>query len=99
MQERYLSIRTTDAIFRNIIFKYSKIVMFEFHMQKIEILKLLMSLVCETEKGRTVCKLCLMLMHAFGRVSVEWHKLTMDVLAYRGVLAPNFVEKISLILL
>ena len=43
-------------------------------------------------------KLGLMLMHDFGRISVEWRNLTMNILAYRAVLAPNFVEKVSLIL-
>ena len=38
------------------------------------------------------------LMHVFGRTSVEWRNLTMNILAYRAVLAPNFVEKASLIL-
>ena len=35
----------------------------------------------------------------FGRICVEWRSLTMDILAYRALLAPNFVEKASLILL
>ena len=37
-------------------------------------------------------------MHVFCKISVEWLDLTMDILAYRAVLAPNFVEKASLIL-
>ena len=40
-----------------------------------------------------------MLMHVFGRISVEWRNLTMEILVYRAVLAPNFVEKGSLNLL
>ena len=35
----------------------------------------------------------------FGRHSVEWHNLMMDILAYRALLAPNFIEKASLILI
>ena len=68
-------------------------------MQKVEIIKFLMALVCELEKVRTVCKLCIMLMHVFGRISVEWRNLTMHILAYRALLALNFVEKASLILI
>ena len=41
----------------------------------------------------------IMLMHVFGRFSVEWRNLTMDILAYRALLAPNFIEKASLILI
>ena len=48
---------------------------------------------CELEKVGTVCKLCFMLMHVFGRISVEWRNLAMDISAYRALLAPNFVEK------
>ena len=62
---------------------------------KVGIIKFLMAMVCELEKVRNVCKFCFMLMHVFGRISVEWCNLTMDILA---VLAPNFVEKASLIL-
>ena len=57
-----------------------------------------MTLVFELEKVGTVCKLCFMLMHIFSRISVDWHNLTMDILADRSVLAPNFVVKASLIL-
>ena len=67
-------------------------------MQKIEIIKCLMALVCELEKVGTVCKLYFMLMHVFGRISVEWRNLTMGILAYQALWAPNFVEKGSLIL-
>ena len=68
-------------------------------MQKEEIIKFLMALVCELEKVRTVWKLYFMLMHIFDRISVEWPNLTMDILAYQAVLAPNCVEKGSLIIL
>ena len=37
-------------------------------------------------------------MLVFGRISVEWRNWTMNSLAYRAVLAPNFVESASLIL-
>ena len=57
-----------------------------------------MAMVYELEKVGAVCKLCFMLMRVFGRTSVEWRNLTMDILAYRALLAPNFVEKASLIL-
>ena len=67
-------------------------------MQKEEIIKFLMALVYELEKVQTVCKLCFMLMHSFSKISVEWRNLTFDILAYRAVLAPNFAEKASLIL-
>ena len=40
-----------------------------------------------------------MLMHVFGRIRVEWRNLTMDILACRALMAPNFVEKASLILI
>ena len=59
-------------------------------MQKVEIIKFVMVMVCELEKVGTVCKLCFMLMLVFGRISVEWRNLTMDILAYRALLAPNF---------
>ena len=52
--------------------------------------------VCELEKVGTVCKLCFMLKHVFGRISVEWRSLAMDIVAYRGLWAPNFFEKASL---
>ena len=68
-------------------------------MQKVEKIKFLMTLVCELEKVDTICKLCFMLMHVFGRIHVEWRNLTMDILAYRALLAPNFVLKASLILI
>ena len=68
-------------------------------MQKVEIIKFLMALVCELETVGTVCKLCFMLMHVFGRISVEWRNLTMCILAYRALLAPNFVEKAFIILI
>ena len=55
--------------------------------------------VCELEKVGTVCKLCIMLMRVFGRISVEWRNLTMDILAYRALLSPNFIEKASFILI
>ena len=32
-------------------------------------------------------------MHVFGGISVEGRDLTMNILAFRAVLAPNFVEK------
>ena len=57
-----------------------------------------MALVCILEKVGTVCNLCFILMHVFGRIIVDWRNLTMDILAYRAVLAPNFVEKGFLIL-
>ena len=56
-------------------------------------------MMCELENVGTVCKACFMLMHVFGRIRVEWRNLTMDILAYRALLAPNFVEKASLILI
>ena len=68
-------------------------------MRKVEIIKFLMTMVCELEKVGTVCKLCFMLMRVFGRIRVEWRNLTMDILAYRALLALNFVEKASLILI
>ena len=58
-----------------------------------------MALVCELEKIGTVCKLSFMLMHFIGRISVERRNSTMDILACRALLAPNFVEKASLILI
>ena len=67
-------------------------------MQKVEIIKYRMALVCELEKVGTVCKLCFMLMHVCGKIIVKWRDLTMDILAYRRVMAPNFLEKASLIL-
>ena len=68
-------------------------------MQKVEVIKFLMAMVCELEKVGTVCKLGFMLMRVFGRISVEWRSLTIDILAYRALLTPNFVEKASLILI
>ena len=68
-------------------------------MQKVKIIKFQMAMVCELEKVGTVCNLYFMLMRVFGRISVEWRSLTMDILAYRALLAPNFVEKASLILI
>ena len=68
-------------------------------MQKVEIIKFLMAMVCELEKVETVCKLCFMLMRVFGRISVEWRNLTMDNLTFRALLAVNFVEKASLIII
>ena len=68
-------------------------------MQKGEIIKFLMTMVCELEKVGTVCKLCFMLMPVFGRISVECRNLTVDILAYRARLGPNFVEKAYLILI
>ena len=68
-------------------------------MQKVEIIKFLMTSVCELEKVGTAYKLRFMLMHVFGRISVEWRSLTMNILAYGAVLAPNFVDKTSLILI
>ena len=70
----------------------------KFHMQKVKVIKFLMALVCNMNKVGTVCKSCFMLMHVFGRISVVLHNLTMYILAYRAVLAPNSVEKASLIL-
>ena len=98
MQDHFLSIRTTDAIFRNAILKCSKRENLNVHMQKVEIIKFVMALVCVLEKVGTVCKLYFMLMHVFGRIRVEWRNLTMDILAIRAVLAPNFVERGSLVL-
>ena len=40
-------------------------------MQKVEIIKFLMALMCELEKVEIVCKLYFMLMHVFGRISVD----------------------------
>ena len=40
-----------------------------------------------------------MLMHVFGRISVEWRNLMMDILACRAFLAPNVAERASLILI
>ena len=54
-------------------------------MQKVEIIKFLMAMVCKLEKVDTVCKLSFMLVHVFGRISVEWRNLTMDILAYRAL--------------
>ena len=68
-------------------------------MQKVEIINFLMAMVCELEKVGTVCKLYFMLMRVFGRISVEWRSLTMDILVYRAILAPNFAEKASRILI
>ena len=56
----------------------------KFHMQKGEIIKFLMVLVCALEKVRTACKLCFMLMHVFVRISVKWRNLAFDILAYFG---------------
>ena len=66
-------------------------------MQKVEI-KFLISLVCELQKVGTVCKLDFYVDACFRKISVEWRYLTLKILAYRAVLAPNFVEKASLIL-
>ena len=67
MLDRSLSIRTTDANFRHAILKCSKTELLEFHMQKVEIIKFVMAMVCELEKVGTFCKLYFMLMHGFGR--------------------------------
>ena len=67
-------------------------------MQKGEIKKFLMALVCKSEYFGIVCKLYFIMMHVFGRIGIERRNLTMDILAYRAVLAPNFVEKASVIL-
>ena len=40
-----------------------------------------------------------MLMHVFVRIGVEWRNLTVDILAYRAILALNFVKKAPLILI
>ena len=40
-----------------------------------------------------------MLMRVFGRIGVKWRNLTMNILAYQALFAPNFVEKASLILI
>ena len=63
-------------------------------MQKDELIKFLMALVCELEKVGTASKLCFMLMHVICRISVEWHNLTMEVLVYRAILAPSFFSKV-----
>ena len=95
MQDRSLSIRTTDAIFHNAVLKCSKTVILEISDAKVEIVKFLMALVCGSEKGRAICKLRFMLMHIFGRINVERCNLRMNTLASRAVL--NFVEKASLL--
>ena len=48
-------------------------------MQKVEIIKSLVAMACGLEKVEIVCKLCFMLMHVFGRISVEWRNLMMDI--------------------
>ena len=65
-------------------------------MEKVEVIKFLMVFMYELEKVGTVCKLCCMLIHVFGRIIVEWRNLTMNILAYRAILAPSFVEKLFL---
>ena len=60
-------------------------------MQQVEIIKFLMALVCESEKVGILSKLCFMSIYVFGRISVEWRNLTMNILAYRAVVAPNFI--------
>ena len=73
VQDRSLSIRTTDAIF---VMQFSNVPKLEVHMQ---IIKFLMALVCELEKVGTICKSCFMLLRVFGRITVEWRKLTMNI--------------------
>ena len=51
------------------------------------------------KKVGIVNKLCSMLMHVFVRIGVEWRNLTVDILAYRAILALNFVKKAPLILI
>ena len=99
MRDRSLSIRTTGAIFRNAILKCPKTELLEIPHAKCRNNKVSNGHVCELEKVGTVYKLCLMLMHVFGRISVEWRNLTMDILAYRALLSPYFIEKASLILI
>ena len=67
-------------------------------MQEEEIIKFLMGYVCKLEKIGNVCKLCLMLMHVFGRNSVEWRSMTMGILAYRAVWHRTGFETVSLVL-
>ena len=98
MQERSLNIKTTDAIFCNAILKFFKTVRLEILHAKSRNNKTHKALVCELKKTRSVCKLCFMLMHVFGRISVGWRNLTFDILSYRAVLALNFAEKAPLIL-
>ena len=43
----------------------------KFHMQKVEIIKFLIAMVCELEKVGTVCKLCLILVRVFGGISIQ----------------------------
>ena len=97
MQDRSLSIRTTDAIFHYAVLKYSKTVILEISDAKVEIIKFLMALVSGSEKGRAICKLRFMLMHIFGRIDVERCNLRMNTLAPRAVLSLNFVKKASLL--
>ena len=57
-----------------------------------------MAWVCALEKVSAFCKLCFMLMQVFGRIKIEYCTLTMNILAFRAILALNFVEKACLIL-
>ena len=86
-------IRTTDAIFRNAILKCSKTELLEILHAKSRKYEIFNGNCVRIRESRTVCKLCFMLMHVFGRIGVEWRNLTMDILAYRALLALNFVEK------
>ena len=66
------------------------------HLQKVKIIKFPMALMCALEKVGTICKLCMILMDVFGRISVERRNLMRNILAYRA--PPIFVEKASIIL-
>ena len=81
MQDRSLSIRTTDAIFRNEILNCPKTELLAIPHAKSKNNKVSNDMMYELEKVGTVCKLCFMLMHVFSRISVEWRNLTMDILA------------------
>ena len=67
-------------------------------MHKEEIIKFSMAWVCALEKVPALCKLCFMLMQVFGRTKIVYCTLTMNILAFRAILALNFVEKACLIL-
>ena len=99
MQDRPLGIRTTDAIFLHAILKCSKTELLEIPHAKSRNYKVSNGIGVRFGESGTMCKLRFMLMHVFGRISVEWRNLTMNTLAYRAVLAPNIVEKTSLFLI
>ena len=95
MQDRSVSIRTTESNFRNAILQCSKT---EIPHAKSRNNKVSNGIDVRIEKVGHVYKLCFMLMHVFRRISVKWRNLTRDILAYRAVVAPNFIEKASQIL-